>query len=282
MSDHWLNDERDRGRFWASASELGLSDDEVHHALEVDSVYDFGGSEEEARAILRGYARAKDELGTDLMEYVASLPEAPVLIWTEYEHRETGHRFTVSYRMAGMPEPWVKTVMKGAREQMELFVKAANHYGWDPVHRGSSRVMRDVAAQEAPRGPQGTPPAGTPQPPPQRPAERRQEPQGDAGDDRHPGYDPVRDSTLDMLTAKPKPGGGMMYEFEVAGMQYLLKDYRGTSAVVNMFDAGCFTPIFTAAALAEGGVWTPQDYGTLHIRYGKSEKGYWDVLKVYR
>lgn len=41
---HWLDDNQTRARFWAWVGKQGLTNEEVHEALGVDSIYEFEGS----------------------------------------------------------------------------------------------------------------------------------------------------------------------------------------------------------------------------------------------
>jgi hypothetical protein len=45
---HWLAHDKIRSRFWARINELGLSNEETHQALGVESAYDFRGSMQQA------------------------------------------------------------------------------------------------------------------------------------------------------------------------------------------------------------------------------------------
>jgi hypothetical protein len=49
---HWIDDPNVRARFWAWTGDLGLSNDEVHAALMVESVKDFGGTMAEAKSLI--------------------------------------------------------------------------------------------------------------------------------------------------------------------------------------------------------------------------------------
>jgi len=49
---HWIDDPKVRARFWAWTGDLGLSNDEVHAALMVESVKDFGGTMAEAKSLI--------------------------------------------------------------------------------------------------------------------------------------------------------------------------------------------------------------------------------------
>ena len=71
---HWTTDKTALGRFWAWTKTLGLLSDQVHDALEVDSVKDFTGSKAEAMGKITAYAeglRAVAAMQAD------EAPEAP-------------------------------------------------------------------------------------------------------------------------------------------------------------------------------------------------------------
>lgn len=56
---HWIDSPEVRKRFWAYVGRLGLSHDEAHRALGVESVRDFGGTMAQAKALLDAYAANK-------------------------------------------------------------------------------------------------------------------------------------------------------------------------------------------------------------------------------
>jgi hypothetical protein len=59
---HWLKRPEVRQRFWAwTRDELGLTDREVHEALDVKSVYDFKGSMAKAKQAINAYIDRKME-----------------------------------------------------------------------------------------------------------------------------------------------------------------------------------------------------------------------------
>jgi len=64
---HWIEDEKIRKRFWWWAHEsLGLTDDEVHEALGVESVKDYMGTMKEAKAAIEQWLAARiDEEATE-------------------------------------------------------------------------------------------------------------------------------------------------------------------------------------------------------------------------
>jgi hypothetical protein len=60
---HWIANPTVRARFWIYCKELGLTNDEVHEALEVAHIVEFSGSMAEAKAILDDYASSKKQYG---------------------------------------------------------------------------------------------------------------------------------------------------------------------------------------------------------------------------
>lgn len=70
---HWMEDDSTRKRFWAYAKgDLGLTEDEVHEALSVESTKDFDGDKDMARAMLKAYA-----VDVDARRLVKSLKPQP-------------------------------------------------------------------------------------------------------------------------------------------------------------------------------------------------------------
>jgi hypothetical protein len=53
---HWITHDNVRKKFWAYAKKIGLSRDQVHEALDVESVKDFDGSKAVAHSLLDQYA----------------------------------------------------------------------------------------------------------------------------------------------------------------------------------------------------------------------------------
>ena len=54
---HWMTDDATRRKFWVYAKgDLGLTEDEVHEALSVESTKDFDGDKDMALAMLKAYA----------------------------------------------------------------------------------------------------------------------------------------------------------------------------------------------------------------------------------
>ena len=49
---HWIDDETTRKRFWAWAAEKGLNDEDVHAALKVEHIRDYGGAKADAVAAI--------------------------------------------------------------------------------------------------------------------------------------------------------------------------------------------------------------------------------------
>ena len=60
-SKHWIDDPTTRKKFWAWASDNGLSKAEVHEALKVESVHDFAGAKADAVHLISAWTDAKTE-----------------------------------------------------------------------------------------------------------------------------------------------------------------------------------------------------------------------------
>jgi len=73
-AQHWTADGKALGRFWAWTKTLGLLSDQVHDALECESVNDFAGNKAEAAAKVKAYAEGLRAAAA--MQADAS-PEAP-------------------------------------------------------------------------------------------------------------------------------------------------------------------------------------------------------------
>jgi len=56
---HWIDDPKVRNRFWAWTGGLGLDSTEVHDALGVISVKDFGGTMDEAKSMIETYVEQR-------------------------------------------------------------------------------------------------------------------------------------------------------------------------------------------------------------------------------
>jgi len=59
---HWIEDETTRKRFWAWASNLNLSSDDVHWALRVEHVADFPGDKAAAVAVIMEWMAERDDV----------------------------------------------------------------------------------------------------------------------------------------------------------------------------------------------------------------------------
>lgn len=65
QDEHWIADPKTRRRFWAWARERGLSDDQVHEALGVESLYDFPGDKRAAVAQINAWVEEQIEAATE-------------------------------------------------------------------------------------------------------------------------------------------------------------------------------------------------------------------------
>jgi len=72
---HWTHDSKVLGRLWQYAREnLGMSDDEVHQALKVESVKSFTGTMDEAKADLDAWADAHAKIDAAVAEVYGEEP----------------------------------------------------------------------------------------------------------------------------------------------------------------------------------------------------------------
>lgn len=89
---HWMAHDNVRSRFWARMGELGLSNEEAHQALGVESIYDFRGTMQEALDVIiawidaRTQEREQAEIGGDEQmaseaDRAAGLPAGPPGVW---------------------------------------------------------------------------------------------------------------------------------------------------------------------------------------------------------
>lgn len=60
-AQHWIKDDKKRAAFWARTAELGLTNVEVHKALGVEHVENFGGTIQDAGAAIRAYIAQQEK-----------------------------------------------------------------------------------------------------------------------------------------------------------------------------------------------------------------------------
>ena len=57
---HWIDDPKVKARFWTwTRNDMGLTDEQVHAALEVEHIADYEGTMQEARTQIEGWAAAQ-------------------------------------------------------------------------------------------------------------------------------------------------------------------------------------------------------------------------------
>ena len=54
---HWIENEEIRKRFWAFAGSIGLDDESVHKALNVEHVNEFPGTMEQVKIAMEAWAK---------------------------------------------------------------------------------------------------------------------------------------------------------------------------------------------------------------------------------
>ena len=58
-SSHWIEDPATRARFWSYTNKLGLTQSQVHEALNVDEIHKFAGSKEDARRKIENFVDSR-------------------------------------------------------------------------------------------------------------------------------------------------------------------------------------------------------------------------------
>lgn len=279
---HWIDSEKNRKGFWATAKDLALEKDDVYTALGVESVHDFPGTSLEAIACLHKYADevagveatiaeaqgsfempegAELKHGTDeVFKACKELPEAPVLIWTKFTDR-MGFKWSITLR-AGLTGELATEALRSVMEQIVLFHKAAKHNQWLP--EGTYIQQWDKPSQPAQSTSSNAPTPTSSVSAPPRTAEDG----------------PVTGSNK--LNAIKVDADGRV-AFHVDGFRWPFKDSRGAETVIQVFDSS--SGLWTADHLAPGsnhtGLNLVVDWERVTKMHGEQEKKYYNVLKVY-
>jgi hypothetical protein len=249
-------DEGKRKAFWATAHDLGLSEEETRKALglgpdddgEYASTKSYSGTFDDALDAISGYANRKREADID----TEGLPEAPVVIYSQAVSK-TG--FEMNFTVRG----------KSWGQAMDLFAIACadiTSAGGKPLRNG--RYEQAVTTTKAPA--RETTKSQAPSPPQER---KSTPPQAEDG------YSNVNTSRLERIDVEPDGA----IKLHVDGMKWPLKDHRGPDVVAGLFSEDCWTQTFAPIHLSEPGYYEPEG---LFVTYGKSQKGYWDCLSVRR
>lgn len=138
---HWIENETARGRFWATVKDtLGLTEDDVHTALGVQSVKDFDKGEADAYMYLEGYKRAPRVAQPPV-------PEAPLVAWTKLM-TPGGYEWSITWREMNQSESKRKALFANMRETIELLERGAKAHNWRPA--GNGIPIYEPPAYEAP------------------------------------------------------------------------------------------------------------------------------------
>lgn len=229
---HWITWPDARRRFWAwTKQELGLTEMEVHAALQVEHTRDFEGSMQDAKAVIEAWVldeRNEKEAATnsvaqdmaDLEERLAErcerLPESPLVAWTTF-YSAKGYRWSFTLR-AGLPPDLTVEAMRQTREAIQVFETGAKAYGWIPANGASPVAPSGPVAPSEHRAGHGASPVPqrpeAPSPPPRAPATATEQPAGQPNGD-------ARTETFEVasVTAQLTPNGNRYYA--VKGGRYM-------------------------------------------------------------
>lgn len=169
---HWIEDDATQRKFWAYAKDnLGLTEDEVHQALGVESTKDFGGDKAAAMALLQNYAasivprRARDELSTQEPGHA----EARVIAFCDL-YAPSGTRISLTAREGAAHDDLVATML-ALVDASEILI---NVFGFSAIPQKYTNNNRQPAAKPTTARPAPPPAPGsgehTPPPPSQPPA----------------------------------------------------------------------------------------------------------------
>lgn len=250
LNNAWVMDDGKRKAFWATAHDLGLSEEETREALglgpdedgEYASTKSYSGTFDDALDAISGYASRKREAGID----TEGLPEAPVVIYSQALSR-TG--FEINFTVRG----------KSWGQAMDLFAVACadiTSAGGKPLRNG----RYDAVVEAAPARESSSPP----------PPQQQSAPQQQSGGN---GYEKVSESRVDRIEVTPEE----VVKFHLSKMKWPLKDHRGPDVVSGLFSDDCWSQNFPPMALSQPGFYEPEG---LVAKYGKNQKGYWDILSV--
>lgn len=194
---HWIDNDEHRKKFWAKVkNEIGLTEDEAHEALGIESVRDWGGTGAEAIARLREWqalreAEARRQEEARLTGTVSSLPEAPALAWTRFV---TPPGFEWSYTArAGLDSDLAALARDLIAQEIAAFEALAQENGWRPANSSAPSRSR----------PQ---PLAKPRPQPQQATEPRPQPAGNAGPPPPPPPPPPTGQDSNAPPAEVQPG----------------------------------------------------------------------------
>ena len=167
MTEHWIENDDTRKRFWSFVKDdLGLTEDEAHKALHVESVKDYTGTKEDAVAALKKFAADKDAQitaerkarqaqeheDTDnlLRDVVASFPSLP--IWASTVAVDpSGYPWKVSIA-AGLTPVLRMAAVEQVQEGVAEFTEWAACHGWHPANGNGNGYRAQPTRPAQPKG----------------------------------------------------------------------------------------------------------------------------------
>lgn len=258
---HWIADDNTRKKFWAYAKNtLSLTNDEVHEALFVESLKDFGESKNAALAMLKAYAATIEDhrLIKSLAPQEQAHAEARAIAFLDI-YTPDGTRVSITAR-EGASGHDVALTAYALWQGSEIL----RHLGW--TLPGNGKVKPKVKTM--PTQPQAPPPPQSAAPPspgapaaPTAPSTQAQ-----------PSATKSGDAKLNKITVD---ADGRV-EFHVEGFRWPFKDARGGQVVAGLFEPAGWTPAhFTPGTKYEG-----RAVAGLMVQWEKPSK-YYDVVRVY-
>ena len=270
MTEHWIEDDRSRKAFWATAAELGLNEEQAREALGLGpdddggyaSTREYVGSWDDAVAALARYADADESAVSAARVRMAG--EAPVIL---YSQCLSSSGWEINFTVRGAD------VQSGV-DEFGRIVKLLKGMGCRPLL--SDRYGPALAPSPAPGN--GSPQS---QPAPSQPQQQWGGGQQAAGA-QQPQAAQQQGSYTNLKTGRVtqieiRPDGQMHVHADNA--KWPLKDSRGADAWQQLFDDDVWSQEFPPMALGQPGYYQP---GGLVVEYGKSSAGYWDILRVRR
>lgn len=251
LNNAWVMDDGKRKAFWATAHDLGLSEEETREALGL-------GPDGSTKA----YSGTLDEA----MEAVAVFADRKRMENIEVDTSDLGEAAVVMFSQGTTPRGWEVNFTVRANspnDAHELFNQVILFNGLKPLRNGRYDPVVETKAPAR----ESSSPKPTPSP------SRESAPQSESGI-----YDPVKQSRVERIEVDPEG----VIKFHVTGMRWPLPDHRGADVVAGLFSDDCWTQDFPPMALSQPGFYEPEG---LVAKYGKKQKGdrsYWDVIDVWR
>lgn len=139
---HWIEDDDTRRKFWSYVkNDLNLTEDEVHEALNIESVKDYKGKKETAVRALKQFVAVR------LQRAVASFPSLPVWASTEFVSA-SGYRYKVCIAAGLVPVLRLAAVDQVHNGISEFEEMAANN-DWTPNGYRAQRPQQPTRPAQA-------------------------------------------------------------------------------------------------------------------------------------